>query len=168
MRFLPLSLIFSCLFLLCLYYFVCFWRTPSQLQVPNIAVEWLTHLFRIREVPGSNLGPDTGYPDWGFSWFSSVLPGICWDNTLKLDHDRFLPHPCQLIILLSPLHSMLWINEKASLNKLQKLSCRNEIERWWIWSDNDLELLDGCYLCDTIRHSPGGTEDNRGKPQDSQ
>jgi hypothetical protein len=24
------------------------------------------------EVPGSNLGPETGYPDRAFSWFSSV------------------------------------------------------------------------------------------------
>jgi hypothetical protein len=26
-------------------------------------VEWLTLLFRIREVPGLNFGPGTGYPD---------------------------------------------------------------------------------------------------------
>jgi hypothetical protein len=32
-------------------------------------------LLRIREVPGSNLDLDTGYPDGGFSWFSSVPPG---------------------------------------------------------------------------------------------
>jgi hypothetical protein len=37
-----------------------------QLQViiePNVVVEWLTFLLRIREVPGSNLGPELGYPD---------------------------------------------------------------------------------------------------------
>jgi hypothetical protein len=28
---------------------------------------------RIWEIPGSNLCPETGYPDWGFSWFSSAL-----------------------------------------------------------------------------------------------
>jgi hypothetical protein len=28
-----------------------------------------------REVSGSSLGPETGYPDWGLSWFSSVPPG---------------------------------------------------------------------------------------------
>jgi hypothetical protein len=28
----------------------------------------------IPEVPGFNLGRFTGYPDWGFSWFSSVIP----------------------------------------------------------------------------------------------
>jgi hypothetical protein len=30
---------------------------------PNVVVEWLTILLRIREVPGSNLGPGTGYPE---------------------------------------------------------------------------------------------------------
>jgi hypothetical protein len=29
---------------------------------------WLTRLLRIREAPGSNLGPETGYPE--FLWFS--------------------------------------------------------------------------------------------------
>jgi hypothetical protein len=32
-------------------------------------------MLRIREVPGLNLGPETGYPVWGFSCFSSVRPG---------------------------------------------------------------------------------------------
>jgi hypothetical protein len=27
---------------------------------------WLSHLLRIREVLGSNIGPETGYPDWYF------------------------------------------------------------------------------------------------------
>jgi hypothetical protein len=30
---------------------------------PNVAVEWLKPLLHIREVPGSNLDPETGYPD---------------------------------------------------------------------------------------------------------
>jgi hypothetical protein len=34
---------------------------------PNVRVDWETFLLRIREIPGSNLGPETGYPDWGFS-----------------------------------------------------------------------------------------------------
>jgi hypothetical protein len=44
-----------------------------------------------REFPGSNLGPETGYPDGGLWLFSSVPPGKCWDSTYKLGHDRFLP-----------------------------------------------------------------------------
>ena len=34
-------------------------------------VSVVTHETRIREVPGSNPGADQ--PDWGFSWFSSVI-----------------------------------------------------------------------------------------------
>jgi hypothetical protein len=30
---------------------------------PNVVVEWLTLTLPIREVPGSYLSPDTGYPD---------------------------------------------------------------------------------------------------------
>jgi hypothetical protein len=30
---------------------------------PNVLVKWLTFLLRILEVPGSNLGPQTGYRD---------------------------------------------------------------------------------------------------------
>jgi hypothetical protein len=64
-------------------------------------------LLRIREVPGSNLGPEAVYPECVFSWFSSVPPGKFRDNTLKLGHDRFLPSPFQFIHL-SPFHSTLY------------------------------------------------------------
>jgi hypothetical protein len=32
------------------------------IDLPNVAVEWLTLLLRIPKVPGSNLGPETDYP----------------------------------------------------------------------------------------------------------
>jgi hypothetical protein len=32
-------------------------------NLPNVASEWLTHLLRIREVPVSNIGLKSGYPD---------------------------------------------------------------------------------------------------------
>jgi hypothetical protein len=35
--------------------------------VPDVVVEWLNLLLRIRKVPGSNLGPMTGYSDRGLS-----------------------------------------------------------------------------------------------------
>jgi hypothetical protein len=54
-------------------------------------------VLRIREVPGSNLGPKTAYLGCGFSWLSSVLPGKYRDSTLKLDHHRFHPRPFQII-----------------------------------------------------------------------
>jgi hypothetical protein len=37
------------------------WVTLNQ--APNIVVEWLTLLLRIRKVPVSNIGPETGYAD---------------------------------------------------------------------------------------------------------
>jgi hypothetical protein len=69
-------------------------------------VEWLT--LRIREAPGSSLGSESGYPDGGFSWFSSVPPGEFKDSTLVLGHDRFLPNPFQFIIRLPLLYLTLY------------------------------------------------------------
>jgi hypothetical protein len=40
-------------------------------------------LLRIRRVPCSTLGPETGYPYLGFSWSSSVHPDKCWDSALN-------------------------------------------------------------------------------------
>jgi hypothetical protein len=53
------------------------------LHIPNVAVQWLTLPLRIREVPDSNLGPETGYHDRGISCVSSVPPGKCQDSTLN-------------------------------------------------------------------------------------
>jgi hypothetical protein len=39
---------------------------------PNDVVEWLKLLLRIREVPGSNLGTQTGYPQFLFILFSPL------------------------------------------------------------------------------------------------
>jgi hypothetical protein len=36
----------------------------STFMITNVLVEWLTLLLTIREVPGSNLGRETGYPDF--------------------------------------------------------------------------------------------------------
>jgi hypothetical protein len=85
-------------------------------------VEWLTLLINVREVP------ETGYRDWGFPWVSSVSPGKCWDSTLKLDHDRFLPHSLQFIVHISTLYSTLYnlTHRKASLNKLQRKKQTNK------------------------------------------
>jgi hypothetical protein len=38
-------------------------KGPFHERGPNVVVEWLTLLLRIREVPGTNLGSETGYPD---------------------------------------------------------------------------------------------------------
>jgi hypothetical protein len=84
----------------------CFVRTNSHPL--NIMVEWLTLLLHLQEVPGSNLGLETSYPDWGFSWISSVPPGKCQDSTLKLGHDHFFPNLFRFIIHLSSFHLMLY------------------------------------------------------------
>jgi hypothetical protein len=36
-----------------------------------------------QEVPDSNSGPKTGYPDWDFLWFSSVFSSECLDIALN-------------------------------------------------------------------------------------
>jgi hypothetical protein len=50
-----------------------------------------------REVPDSNLSPETGYLGC-YSWLSSVLSREYRDSTLKVVYDRFLPNPFQFII----------------------------------------------------------------------
>jgi hypothetical protein len=55
---------------------------------------WST-LFRFREVPVSNLGPETIYPYLGISWLSSVPSAKFRDG----NHDRFLPIRHSLITL---------------------------------------------------------------------
>jgi hypothetical protein len=63
-----------------------------QNKVPNVAAEWLALPLNIQEVPGLNLSPETGYPDWGsFVIFLSL-------SRQMLRH--FLLHPFQLIIII--------------------------------------------------------------------
>jgi hypothetical protein len=52
---------------------------------------------------------------------SPVNPGNCWDSTLKLGHDRFLPHPIQFIIHVSYFHSTkkAQVSEKSVGKKVQ-------------------------------------------------
>lgn len=46
-----------------------------------MVLESLALLFRIREILGSNLGPETGNADWDISWFSAP-PGTNQDSNL--------------------------------------------------------------------------------------
>jgi hypothetical protein len=50
-------------------------------------------LLRMREVPGSNLGPETGYPYWEFFVVYLSPSSKCRDSTLQWGQDRFLPNP---------------------------------------------------------------------------
>jgi hypothetical protein len=41
----------------------CRHKIQPPLSLSNDVVKWLAILLRIRDVPGSHLGPETGYPD---------------------------------------------------------------------------------------------------------
>jgi hypothetical protein len=61
--------------------------TPVTFKVtikPSLATEWLALVLRIREVPGSSLGPETGYYYRGFSCIFSVRTGEFRDSALNL------------------------------------------------------------------------------------
>jgi hypothetical protein len=64
-------------------------------------------ILRIREVPGSKLGLETGYPDSAFCGFSQSLQANS-EKCLKLGQDRFLPHPFKFIVDLSSFHLKLY------------------------------------------------------------
>jgi hypothetical protein len=66
---------------------------------PTNRTSWLTILLRFREVPGSNIGPETGHPEVCVILLSPYrqMPR----KYLKLGHDRFLSHSFQFIIHLS-------------------------------------------------------------------
>jgi hypothetical protein len=95
------------------------YSSSSELHTkrPNVVLEWLTLLLLIREVPGSNIGPETAYPDWGISLFSQAFQASV--GILKLGHDSFLPHSFQFFIHRSPFHSTLYSLGHLSLNTLQ-------------------------------------------------
>jgi hypothetical protein len=57
---------------------------------PSFAVESSALLLNIWEVPSSNLGQQTGFPECSLLWFSSVTPGKFQDNTSN--QNRFCPH----------------------------------------------------------------------------
>jgi hypothetical protein len=60
----------------------------------------------IKKILGSNLEPDTDYPDLCLSWFTSVLPGKCSESASN-EANHFFPHPFQFIIHQSFHHLML-------------------------------------------------------------
>jgi hypothetical protein len=101
-----------------------------------VVVEWLMLLLRILGVPGSNFDPEISHLHWGCSWFSSVPLAKWGDITLKLRHNRFLLHPFQFVLHLSPYHSTLyslvWVTEKATKNNIQINQIDTRLCRSWI------------------------------------
>jgi hypothetical protein len=63
-------------------------RSGNDNVLPKVKTEWLTHLLRIRDVPGANLHPKTSYPD-RFSLISLDPPNKFRYITL-LGHGRFV------------------------------------------------------------------------------
>jgi hypothetical protein len=90
--------------------------TPPR-RLPNVAVEWLTLLLRIREVPGSKLGPGDRLSRLRFFVVFLSPPGECRDKCLTI-RPRPLPtisypiHHYSFNTLLSMLYSL--VSEKAS------------------------------------------------------
>jgi hypothetical protein len=76
----------------------------------NIVFQLLTLLFRIREVPGSNLGPETGYPE--ISWFYSVPLGqplsICLLCRNPWNNFQVSGNPCIKIIISTAHGTLAW------------------------------------------------------------
>jgi hypothetical protein len=80
----------------------------------------LSLLHPIREVPASNVGPETGYPEFYRAFTQLLLPNY-WDNTLNyttiasfytLSNSSFMYH-------LFIRRYIVCVNEKVSLNELQ-------------------------------------------------
>jgi hypothetical protein len=109
---------------------------------PNVIVEWLAHLFRILEVLDSNIGSDSGYPDWGFCGFPQFLYENArlahWIRPWQLPSISFRIYCSPIILHDAILFQLL----TASLNKSQtnKISVRNNT-----WDntncDSDKELV---------------------------
>jgi hypothetical protein len=53
---------------ICISSTTCSWRIAQY-----VVVEWLAHLLRNWEESGSNLGPESGYPEWGLYGFPQSL-----------------------------------------------------------------------------------------------
>jgi hypothetical protein len=82
----------------------------SLVITPKVLVQWLTLLLRIRKVPGSNLGPETGYHYLGFSWFYSVLPGE-WRDSISKIRSRLLPSKSSFSYHSATRRCMAWAAE---------------------------------------------------------
>jgi hypothetical protein len=50
-----------------------------------------------KEVLCSSLGPETGYIDYEFSWYSLVTTGKCRDY-LKLGHSQLISNPLEYLV----------------------------------------------------------------------
>jgi hypothetical protein len=79
----------------------------SLSHVENVVVECSTLFICVCVVPGSNVGPLTGYPEWQFLLLAPVPVSECRSCTcLASNCGSFLPHPVQLHVTASILGSV--------------------------------------------------------------
>jgi hypothetical protein len=71
--------------------------------------------FLVRKFSGSNLSPETGCPDWGYSWFSSVHPGKCRNRTLNQATSASVHS------LFHPIHAERLYSDSSTANKTSGL-----------------------------------------------
>jgi hypothetical protein len=57
--------------------------------ITNVAVSWSALILHIREVPGSNIGPKSGYPEVLVVFLSPSR--LMLEKYFQLGHDIFLP-----------------------------------------------------------------------------
>jgi hypothetical protein len=95
------------------------YQTSLHIVTPKFVAELLTFLLCVREIPGSNIDQETGYPDWLFHDFSQSLLVNAWIY-LKIrprpfPSTSFLIH--RLIHLITVRRYIVWVTEKEWLNK---------------------------------------------------
>jgi hypothetical protein len=85
-------------------------RAEVITTLPQCSVIWFWHPTTKKVVSNCNTSflhfgdtwfesrKGTDYPDWGFSWLSSVPPVKYLDSIFKLEYVRFLPHHYHFII----------------------------------------------------------------------
>jgi hypothetical protein len=85
----------------------------SFLIVQNRIRLYFVDLLQIREIPGSNLGPDTGYRQWGFLWFPWSLQTSAGIVT-KLCQGRFFStcFPINHSPIILSFLSITWVTEE--------------------------------------------------------
>jgi hypothetical protein len=147
----------------------------TQTFLPNALVQRLTLRLRIWHIKGSNLGPGTSYPDWGFSWFFSVMPGKCLYSTLNQVTAASLQILYCSLFTHRPFvrRCIIWVTQKALLNELQTTSSHSGCNltstarfvsvgwtqsykhRTW-WSHEANTPIQDSYSTQTRRWSPQG------------
>jgi hypothetical protein len=89
------------------------WARPAQPTSPRRHTPYqrrgrvINTLLRIQQVPRSNLGPETGYPDLRFIVVFFDPSRQMSGYYLKLGHDRFHPHPFRFIVHFYPFSGLI-------------------------------------------------------------